>query len=233
MTEWLKETLLQVHPPLAYLLVFAFAFFEAPLLLGFVVPGELATILGGALVRFGNADLLTMVLAAAIGAAGGDSVGYWMGRWIGPWFLGTKLGKWLDRKQFKKARRYLKKRGAKAVLVGRFASGIRVVLPAVCGIAHMPYGKFVASNVVAASMWGAAMVAIGYVAGAAWDKASKFAGIGSLIVLVVIFAVLLALKVGRRVRAKRHPEPDDDEPDDDEPDDDEQDDDEQEDDERR
>lgn len=208
MTEWLKNTLLQVHAPLAYLLVFAVAFFEGPLFLGFIVPGELVTILGGSLVRFGNASFIPMAAAASIGAAIGDSVGYWMGRWTGPWFLRTRLGKWLDRKHFGKARRYLKTKGAKAVLVGRFASGVRVVLPAVCGLSHMPYGKFVSANVPAAAMWGTAMVALGYVAGAAWDKASRFAGIGSLIVLVVIFVVWLAVKIGRRTHARRHPERD-------------------------
>lgn len=203
MTEWLKDTLLQVHAPLAYLLVFAFAFLEGPLLLGFVVPGELATILGGALVRFGNADYLPMAIAASVGAAGGDSVGYWMGRWIGPWFLRTRLGKWLERKHFGKARKYLREKGAKAVIVGRFTAAFRVVIPGVCGISHMPYGRFVAANVVAGVLWGTAFVALGYVAGAAWDRASQLAGWGSMALLLIIVGGWILAKVIRRRRAKR------------------------------
>ena len=190
MTEWLKDTLLQVHAPLAYLLVFAFAFLEGPLLLGFVVPGELATILGGALVRFGNADYLPMAIAASVGAAGGDSVGYWM-------------GKWLERKHFGKARKYLREKGARAVIVGRFTAAFRVVIPGVCGISHMPYGRFVAANVVAGVLWGTAFVALGYVAGAAWDRASQLAGWGSMALLLIIVGGWILAKVIRRRRAKR------------------------------
>lgn len=203
MTEWLKETLLQVHAPLAYLLVLVIAFLEGPLLLGFVVPGELATILGGALVSFGNADFIPMAIAASIGAACGDSVGFWMGRWIGPWFLRTRLGRWLDRKHFDRARKYLAKKGARAVVLGRFTSGVRVILPAVCGMAHMPYGRFLAASAPAGILWGTAFVALGYAAGTAWDQASKLAGAGSLILLLIIVGAWIASKVFKRKRAKR------------------------------
>ncbi len=199
MTEWLKNLLLQVHPPLAYILVFAFAFLEGPLFLGFIVPGELATILGGALVSFENASFLPMAIAASAGAALGDSTGYWMGRWLGPWLLQTRLGRWLEHRHFEAAQTYLKEKGARAVILGRFTAALRVLLPGICGIAHMPYGKFVWANALGCTLWGFSMVGIGYLAGTAWDEASKLAGASSVIVLVIIVALFFIPRLVRRL----------------------------------
>lgn len=203
MTDWLEHLLLRFHAPLAYLIVAGLTFLEGPLFLGLVVPGELATILGGALVSFGNADFIPMAIAASFGAITGDSVGYWMGRWIGPWFLRTRLGRWIESRHFDKARKFLEKRGTWAVVLGRFTSGIRVIIPGLCGMAHMHYGKFLVASLMAGTLWGTAFVALGYAAGTAWEQASKLAGAGSLVVLLIIVGGWIASKVIKRMRAKK------------------------------
>jgi len=203
LTEWLEQTLLRFHAPLAYLIVLGTAFLEGPLLLGFVIPGEVVTILGGVLVFYGNADFLPMAIAAAIGAMGGDSVGYWMGRWVGPWLLGTRPGRWLDRKHFHKARGFLARWGVWAVVLGRFTSGVRVIIPGACGMARMHYGRFLPASVLAGALWGAAFVALGWAAGTAWEKASQVAGAGSLVLLIAIVGGWIASKLIRRARARK------------------------------
>lgn len=200
MIEDLVGKLFEIHAPLAYILVFAFAFAEGPLLLGFIVPGEVATIVGGALVRFGNASAIPMVIAAALGAMGGDTIGFWTGRWLGPWFLKTRLGRWFERNRFPEARRYLEENGGKAIVIGRFTAALRVVLPGVCGMSRMSYFRFLGPNALGCTLWAVAMVALGYVAGAAWEKAQKLVGALSF---VILGAVIVGFFVARHLRRKR------------------------------
>ncbi|AKU89707.1 VTT domain-containing protein [Vulgatibacter incomptus] len=195
--------MLGIRSPLAYLLVFCFAMFEGPLFLGFIVPGELATILGGVVVSEGRARFLPMAIAASLGATIGDTIGYWMGRRFGPRLMETRPGKWLERTHFTEAQAYLKRRGAWAIFLGRFTTALRVIVPGVAGLAGMPYGRFFAANVTGGIAWGFSMVGLGYVAGAAWERASKLAGAAGLILLIVVFA-FFALGWLQRLVAQHH-----------------------------
>jgi membrane-associated protein len=80
---WLTDTVLRLAGPLVLVVVFALPALETSTLLGIVVPGELALVLGGVLAHQGRVPLGAAVVAGAAGAVVGDSVGYAIGRRVG------------------------------------------------------------------------------------------------------------------------------------------------------
>jgi hypothetical protein len=68
----------------AHLVLSGFAFAEAALFFGMVVPGETALFLGGVLAVQGRVSLPVMIAVAIAVAIVGDSVGYEIGRRTGP-----------------------------------------------------------------------------------------------------------------------------------------------------
>jgi membrane protein DedA with SNARE-associated domain len=86
----IANEILSLHGPLVYGLVAALAFGEAAFLLGFVLPGETAVILGGVIASQGNVNVVLMIIVASAAAIAGDSVGYEVGRLIGPRLLSVR-----------------------------------------------------------------------------------------------------------------------------------------------
>ena len=72
----LVDPILNLHGLPAYAIVALLAFGEAAFLLGFVLPGETAVILGGVLAYRGHVSLPVIIIVATVAAITGDSVGY-------------------------------------------------------------------------------------------------------------------------------------------------------------
>jgi membrane-associated protein len=89
------------------------------------------------------------------------------------------------------------------VLLGRFTSAVRVMVPALAGTADMSFRTFATFNAMAAVLWGCGFVLLGYLSGAAWERASRYAGWIGLALLGVIVVGYLAFRVvrGRRERS--------------------------------
>jgi undecaprenyl-diphosphatase len=64
---WLSDTILRLAAPLVLLVVFALPALEASTLLGIVVPGELALVLGGVLTHQGRVPLWATALLRRLG----------------------------------------------------------------------------------------------------------------------------------------------------------------------
>ena len=183
--------------------VFALTGAESALLVGFLVPGEVAAILGGVIASHGRVPLAAMMAAAVAGAWCGDSIGYALGRRAGASFFGRKR-----KKEWGRARKFLR-RGGVAVLLGRFTPFVRTIMPAAAGAARMPYRRFLPWNLPGGLLWGVSSTAIGYWGGRNAEKVIHRAGWGSLLILgaaAVGMAVLfLRFRRGtsRRRRASR------------------------------
>lgn len=190
-------TVLQMPPGLACAVVFTLVFLEDALFVGFVIPGETAAILGGALASTGRVSVWAMLASVVVAAIAGDTVGYAIGRRFGPRLLQARL---LDRHRDRlgRAQDLLRHRGALAVVLGRFTAFFRAVMPALAGTAQMPYRSFLAFNAVGGTVWGSAAVLLGLAAGASYDAVARSAGAGAAVVTAL--AVLAALLLWRRRR---------------------------------
>jgi membrane-associated protein len=194
------EGLLTLPPGVVYLVVGALVFAEDAIFVGFVLPGETAAILGGVAASQGHASLAGMLAIVVLAAVVGDSVGYEVGKQLGPRILGLPL---LRRRaeQLDRARSFLARRGGLAVFLGRFTAFFRAVMPALAGIAHMPYRRFLAFNLAGGLFWGIGVVLLGYLAGNSYEAVERLAGRAAAVVLVVVVvAVLIAWHLRRRRR---------------------------------
>jgi membrane protein DedA with SNARE-associated domain len=174
-------------------------FAEDGLFVGFVLPGETVAVLAGVAAKLGHVPLAG-VLAVVIGAAiAGDTVGYEVGRHLGPRLLAWRV---LDRRRGRldAARDMLARRGGAAVFLGRWIAFLRAVMPALAGTARMPYPRFLAFNAAGGLAWGAAVVLLGYAAGASYARVEQSFGRG---VAVVVLALVVVVLVAWRVRRHR------------------------------
>jgi membrane-associated protein len=181
------------------LIVGLIVFAEDALFIGFVLPGETAAVLGGVAAKFGHVSL-GGILAVVIGAAiVGDSVGYEVGRALGPRVLSHRF---LDgrRDRLESAQRFLARRGGMAVFLGRWVAFFRAVMPALAGSARMPYRRFLVFNAAGGIVWGAAVVALGYAAGASYKSIEGYLGQGSAALVAAVVVLALVIWAVRRHR---------------------------------
>ena len=110
------DQILKLHGLSAYALVGGFAFAEAALFVGFVLPGETAVILGGVLAHEHKVSLPVIAAVGVLAAITGDSVGYEVGRHFGARLLNSRLFA-KRREGVQKGQETLRRHGGKAVFL--------------------------------------------------------------------------------------------------------------------
>lgn len=186
-----------VPPPLAYVLIGLLVLAEAALFVGFVLPGETAVLLGGALASTGRLSVVVLGAVVVLAAVVGDSIGYEVGRRFGPRLLEVRLLR-RQRPRLDAVGERLRTRGGPTVVLGRFTALLRALTPALCGMSRMPYRRFLAWNAAGGVVWGVAVVLAGYLAGTSYHLVARgLGGVGAA--LLALFAVLVVV-VWRRTR---------------------------------
>lgn len=200
--------LLSANAWIVYTVVGLLVFAEDALFVGFVLPGETAAVLGGVSASLGHVELVAMYAVVVLAAIVGDSVGYEVGRVAGPRILTIRP---LERHQHRlhDAQDFLARRGGAAVFLGRFVAFFRAVMPALAGIARMPYRRFLPWNAVGGLVWGVTFVTLGYVAGSSYARIEALVGRGLAVAVAVLVVVALVVWRVRRSRAERTLEADD------------------------
>ena len=201
MISHLLDPLLNLHGWEAYALVGALVFSEAAILIGFVFPGETAVIVGGVAASRGHINIVTLLVVVDACAISGDSVGYLVGREWGQRLLDIRL---LRHRQhlLQAALRQLNRRGALAVIVGRFTAFLRAVIPGLAGMSSMPYRIFLPANAAGGILWGTAYCLLGYFVGHAYTKVEHVSGLASDVLLGLIVVVIVFLVLRRRRRER-------------------------------
>lgn len=190
MVSALLAHLAAVPTPLAYGAIAALVFAEAAIFVGFVIPGESAALLGGALAANGHLSLaLVLGLVVAAGVLG-DTVGFEVGRAAGPRLLDLRLLR-RRRARLESAQAYLRSRGGRAVVLGRFTAFLRAVMPALAGASGMHYRRFVAFNALGGLLWGTAVTLGGFFAGQSFQLVQRSFGGASALLLGGLVLVLV------------------------------------------
>lgn len=193
--------ILHLHGPVVYAVVGGLLFLEVGIVIGFFIPGEIATILGGVIASQHHADLVVMIIVVSLAASIGNISGYWIGVGLGPRLLEIRYLK--GNAGVIRARQLLAKRGGPAVFVGRWVVFVRAVLPGLAGVSRMHFRKFVLFSFLGGTIWGTMWVLIGYAAGASYSKIEKAAGSWSLVVLGVVVVAAVVFIVFRKRKEKR------------------------------
>jgi membrane protein DedA with SNARE-associated domain len=204
-TNDLMNHVLVLHGGWAYLVVGLLCFGEAAFMLGFVIPGETAVIVGGVLASRNHVELPVMVLVVVGCAIVGDSVGYEVGRHLGPRILALKP---MQKRAvaIERGQEFLKRRGMVGVFLGRFTAFLRAMVPGLAGMSGMHYPRFLVANAAGGIVWGTTFTLLGYFIGQSIEKVT---GPASLILLAVIVLVVIALIIRsrRRERQMMNPNP--------------------------
>jgi undecaprenyl-diphosphatase len=194
-------TWLSTVPPLAiYLAAFAFPFAEASIFLGFVLPGETAVVLAGALAAQHRAAVWAVLVAAVLGAVSGDVTGYLVGRRLGPALRCGRVGRWVGEPRWRTAEAALRRRGGPAVFVGRSTALLRALVPAAAGASGLRWPTFLAWNALGGLAWATTATLVGYAAGASYAVAAARLGRAGLVLAGLVVVGLLGT---RWVRARR------------------------------
>lgn len=172
--------------------VFLLPALETGLVLGVIVPGETAVVLGGVLASTGRVPLWAAMVASVAGAIAGDCAGYLLGRRYGEKAIRRRLGKKWDR-----AHRWLSKNGILPIFLARFVPFVRTVLPVTAGAIEVPRRRFFPPDIAAGIVWGLGSTLLGYFAGRDFRKALAVGNRVS-IALGVALAAAIAFWIWRR-----------------------------------
>jgi membrane protein DedA with SNARE-associated domain len=191
-----------------YVAVGLLAFGEAAVFAGLVLPGETALLVGGALAATGHASLAVLLPVAAVAAVLGDTVGYEVGRFAGPALRRSRLGRRIGERRWARAEEFVHRRGGPAVLIGRWVSVLRALVPTLAGMTRMPYRRFLAWNALGGVTWATTVVLAGYAAGSAWRTAAHALGTAGTVLGVVVVAAAIVVLLVRRARRSSAAAPD-------------------------
>ncbi|MDE2612139.1 MAG: DedA family protein [Burkholderiales bacterium] len=134
------------------------------LAIGCLLEGETVLLLAGFAARSGRLDPLAVFVIAAVCGFAGDEIAYWIGRRHGGWLL----ARWpLLARRSRRVRALLERRHALAIVMLRFAYGLRLAGPVVIGMTDVPPWRFVTFNALGALLWAAAIGALGWTFGEA------------------------------------------------------------------
>jgi membrane protein DedA with SNARE-associated domain len=203
MAETVSEALGGAVEPWGYVLLFALTALEASAFVGLFVPGETALLLGGFLAYQGKLNLAAVIAITVVGGILGDSAGYELGRHLGDRIKRTWFGNRVGHERWERARAYVRDKGGRAVLLGRFVGILRALVPAVAGDSRMPYATFIVWNVIGALVWGPSVVVAGFLAGRSWRVFETYLSRGGFALLGLIVVIAAALHLVRKRRERR------------------------------
>ncbi|MFF3866054.1 DedA family protein [Micromonospora sp. NPDC001898] len=187
-------------PALVLALVFLLPALEASTFLGLFVPGEVAVLVGGVLAHSGRLPLWAVAAAAVVGATLGDQTGYLIGRRYGRRLLSRTPRRLVRSGELRRALDLVRRRGAVAVVLGRWVAALRALVPGIAGLSGMPRVTFTLANVSGGVLWAVTVAVLGYLAGASYRLLERRLGLGGE-VLLALLVVLVAARLWRHRRA--------------------------------
>jgi membrane protein DedA with SNARE-associated domain len=184
----LVQRILSLPPVWTYLVVALLVCAEEAMVFGLLVPGDTAAILAGVAANRGRLDLPTTLALVVVAAIIGASVGFGTGR-----IFGERILRWAiferHRERLNRSGRYFERHGAWAVILGRFSTFFRTMLPQLIGMSSMRYTRFLITSTLGAIIWGCAMVMAGYAIGQSFTiilkRIDSWAALAAVIVIVL------------------------------------------------
>lgn len=153
-----------VEPWLRVLITTIAIALETSVLIGLIVPGDTIVLVSATGVTSWTGGIVLGAFVVA-GALAGESLGFAIGRWAGPHLRGSRMGRWIGEKNWRRAERYLERRGGLAIFLSRFLPVMHSLVPLTVGMSGYRYRRFIAWTLPACVIW--TTLYIGIAAGAA------------------------------------------------------------------
>jgi membrane-associated protein len=197
LTNWFNT----LGPFLFYLAIWGLVFAGTAFLLGLFIPFITGSslVFGAGVVAslFENINIAILAVGVGIAAFFGDQVAFVLGRVYGRPYLDRRTG--IRMKSIvDKTEKFYNAWGWWAVVIARFITWARALVPVIAGIGKMNYYKFLSSNFVGAMLWGVGLTISGYYATTIPLVERTVYVIASAFIVVSIFAGVRALIRERR-----------------------------------
>ena len=207
--DWILDTVQSVDPVLRTLLAGLGIMLETSVLIGLVVPGDTIVIVASTAVD-GPVEYFALAITVVVGALVGESIGFALGRWFGPHIQRSRLGHRIGAHNWRRAQRYLERRGGPAVLISRFLPVLHSLVPLTVGMSTMSYRRFLAWTAPACVIWAFAYVSVGSAAAGGYRELSEdlhWAGYLFVAVIAVFLVAVWGVKKLLLRSEARHMEP--------------------------
>jgi membrane protein DedA with SNARE-associated domain len=169
------------------------------------IPSELIMPLAGYSAAQGQANIVLVIVAGALGSLAGASVWYGVGRLVDHERfkrLADRHGRWLTmtREEVEKADEWFDKHGHYAVLFGRLVPTVRTLISIPAGLSEMPWRRFLIYSSIGTAAWTTLLALLGYALGSQYERVNAWMDPVSYAIVAAIAAVYL----WRVVTFKRH-----------------------------
>ena len=201
--DGLFDAVVGLSPALILVLVFALPAAEAGSFFGLVVPGQTTVLIGGFVAHAGTLPLWAVMVAAVAGAIVGNQVGYHVGRHHGRSMIARLPGMTRRSADVDRTLGLLRRRGAWAVVLGRWLPAVRTLVPGLAGMSEMSASRFALANVGGGVVWAVAITMLGHTAGASYGAVARKLEIGSWLLVGVAVVAILGWLLSRRLTGAR------------------------------
>jgi len=183
-----------------YPIILLGALLENTALLGFVLPGGSLLLLGAVYAQQGILSLPLVILFGWLGMVLGTSFDYALGRWgqhalLRRSRLRDRLGPKLD-----EAERFLERHGAGALILAHFLGHLRSFVAMTAGASGLPYRRFFQYECLAALIWNAIWILLGYLVGENIGLVQRYMAGAGVVMVVVVLAAYGVYRLYRRRR---------------------------------
>jgi len=171
---------------------------------GLPIPEEVAFVVAGMLSAEGNLHWPTALASCLVGAILGDSVMYAIGYRWGDSLLGAhlRLARLLQAKREKQFEEAVEQHAFKVMLCSRFLVGIRGPVYLAAGAVHLPYRRFLAIDLVCATLVVSTFFWLSYAFGEpvlGWIRDAEITATIAVSVVAVIVGVFLYRRSRRKI----------------------------------
>ncbi len=167
------------------------------LFFGTFVSEDLACISAGSLIAAGTVDPIAAVIVCFAGIVVGDVLLFGGGWLFGSRILDSSLGsRFVSRQNLDRASAWLSTRGASAIFISRFVSGLRLPTYFLSGVLRVDAKRFVLFVAIAAAIWTPALIVVATV----WQMTIPFGLIGGFIALLIVFRLAFYMTDRKRRR---------------------------------
>ncbi|HJU18960.1 MAG TPA: DedA family protein [Stellaceae bacterium] len=178
-----------------YLIAFTWTFLE----------GETIVLFAGFAAAQGLVNPAPLVVAAWLGSFCGDQSYFWLGRHCGHRIMG-RFPQW--RSRVAAVLKWLERYDAGFILSFRFIYGVRNLSSFAMGLSAVRWQRFCSLNFIAAGIWAASFIALGYCLGHAFRAAlGDIARSFSLVMLAVFAAFACGIWLVHKFSTNLRPQP--------------------------
>lgn len=171
---------------------------------GLPLPGESAVIAASVAAAAGRFPILAVATVSLAGAVLGDNIGYLIGRRLGrPTILarGARFG--VTAAALDRAEALVRRHGPMIVVGARFVVLLRQMNGIVAGTTAMPWGRFLAANILGALLWVGTWTTLAWHLGPAAGAALPWLWHHLALVGAVAVPLLIGILVTLRLIARR------------------------------